>query len=175
MNTPELREMSAAVTEAQKAKLEAAWLQGGGKTPDGLELSGLAESNGMAEAQVRTWFKAKRKREKKRRQKKQKKAKLAQGWAESGGFEGSSQTESSGVNLKTRKELVREIEICSTLISKQPLDSELFYRRGEAYIRLSRDVSNAENWGQVVDNVAWQKALQDLEKAHFLRYRHNCI
>ena len=57
------------VSEAQKQSLEAAWDILGGRTPEGATLVRLGTDSGLAHAQVRTWFKAKRKREKKKRQK----------------------------------------------------------------------------------------------------------
>eukprot|EP00946_MAST-07B_sp_MAST-7B-sp1_P005229 g5229.t1 len=163
------------VTDAQKQRLEAAWAAGGGKTPEGAGMERLGVASGLGEAQVRTWFKAKRKREKKKRQKRAKKAKVQAGAESSAvlesGTRDSTMPPGGPASPRAHQEACeREVNVCTELLKVRPNDSELLYRRGGAYMQLSRNCSNPTRWGSVMDQNSWDKGLRDLEAAHLLRY-----
>ena len=115
VNTPSSMS-DAGVTEAQKQHLEAAWEDLGGKTPEGAAMARLGTHSGLAQAQVRTWFKAKRKREKKKRQKK--KAKKAKTSGPTPPSSSSSQFSNNNLpaaaaSVITREEYEREVDVCT--------------------------------------------------------------
>ena len=179
--------MSGEVSPAQKARLETAWTDSGGKTPDGAALSSLARAVAMEEPEVRYWFVRKRKREKKKRQQKKKKAqKVAEaaspstgggsgvgagvgdrggGWGGAGGGGASAKSGSGGGARVSRQTAEAEIAVTTSLLNAGPSDpSELLYRRGAAYLSMGMRGT------QVVDDTTWGKAIADLEAAALLRY-----
>ena len=117
VNTPSSMS-EAGVTEAQKQRLEAAWEDLGGRTPEGAALARLGTHSGLAQAQVRTWFKAKRKREKKKRQKKKAKKAKTSGPSSSSSSSSPSQFSSdtspaASALLAVREDYAREIAVCT--------------------------------------------------------------
>ena len=167
------------VSDKQKEMLEQAFTTNEGITPDGTKLKELATTAGLEEPEVRSWFVKKRKRVKKNKNKKKqnKKKKIAAAaqdtYASKYQNNNSNSTKSSAVLQLSPEALREEIQITTSELKQDSSNSELYYRRGSALISLGRDLSRPSKWGPVRDEDSWNKGLQDLEKAHQLRYIKN--
>ena len=173
---------AASTTEIQKKILEKFFLEQGSTTPNGDQLSKLAASSEMEEIEVQQWFVRKRKREKKKRnqanQKKKKKKKKKAAITATASTSASKSSNDSFVCQPTNRSplpisdaaLREEIKLTTQQLNTDGNNSELYYRRGGAFIALGRDLSNPSSWGSVSDVSSWNQGLEDLERAHKLRY-----
>ena len=176
--TAEQHMSGASTTETQKNILERFFFEQG-TAPDEVQLSKLAASSEMEELEVKQWFVRKRKREKKKRnqanQKKKKKNKTTTASSPASksndSFMGKyTTTTTKPLPIFDAAALHEEIKLTTQQLTTDGNNSELYYRRGSALISLGRDLSNPSSWGNVSDETSWNQGLEDLERAHRLRY-----
>jgi hypothetical protein len=162
-------------TDEQNQKLQDAFVTFGGYMPQGEELQNLIQSIGLPSKTISTVFANRRKREKK---------KAKRNSVSSPAPETIDSKQSSTDNGS--EDLDQVIKVTTALLARKS-DSELFFRRGHAFLKQVRNLTRVmflltplllqavvvdiKPWRQIVDDKKFEAALADFRSARDLLYK----